>query len=99
MSGLWLPRAELEVRSNATVPMLAAAVLFHFALMQELPATAYLTRADKLMIAVYTILGFHMAISWLWFLFEEKHEQSIMKLGKWVGVPITFAVLAAGMVL
>jgi hypothetical protein len=96
LTGLWLPREELEVRSNATVPMLAAAVLFHFALIQQLPATGYLTRADKLMLSVYVILGFHMLISWLWFVFDEKHTERIKMLGKWLGVPITFAILAGG---
>ncbi len=96
LSGLWLPRKELEVRANSTVPMLAAAVLFHFALMQELPATAYLTRADKLMLSVYLILGFHMLLSWLWFVFDEKHEMRIMKIGKWVGAPVTMVILACG---
>jgi hypothetical protein len=96
LTGLWLPREELEVRSNATVPMLAAAVLFHFALIQQLPATGYLTRADKLMLSVYVILGFHMLISWLWFVFDEKHTERIKMLGKWIGVPVTFAILAGG---
>ena len=54
--GMWVPPNEMEVRSNAGAPMLAGAVLFHFALMQELPATSYLTRADKLMLGVYTSL-------------------------------------------
>ena len=99
LSGLWLPRSELEVRANATVPMLAAAVLFHFALMQELPATAYLTRADKLMMSVYLILGFHMTLSWLWFMFDEKHEELIMKIGKYFGAPVTFIMLFCGIAL
>jgi hypothetical protein len=99
LTGLWLPREELEVRSNATVPMLAAAVLFHFALIQQLPATGYLTRADKLMLSVYLILGFHMLISWLWFVFDEKHTERIKLLGKWIGVPVTFAILAGGVLI
>ncbi len=99
LSGLWYPRDELEVRANATTPMLAAAVLFHFALMQSLPATAYLTRADKLMMAVYAILALHMLITWLWFVFDEKHTLRIMRVGKWVGAPLTLAVLLAGMFL
>ncbi len=99
LTGLWYPREELEVRSNATTPMLAAAVLFHFALIQSLPATAYLTRADKLMMAVYAILGLHMLLTWLWFVFDEKHTLRIMSLGKWIGVPLTFAVLGTGMFL
>ena len=96
MSGLWLPLGQLEVRSNATTPMLAAAVLFHFALMQQLPATAYLTRADKLMMSVYAILFFHMLIAWLWFAMSDKHESRIFAFGKWFGAPATVAILAVG---
>jgi hypothetical protein len=96
MSGLWITRDQLEVRTNATTPMLAAAVLFHFALMQALPATPYLTRADKLMMSVYVILGLHMVISLLWFIFDEKHDDRIMRLGKYVGAPLTIALLATG---
>jgi hypothetical protein len=99
LSGLWFPRDELEVRSNATTPMLAAAVLFHFALMQELPATAYLSRADKLMMSVYACLGLHMLSSWIWFVFDEKHTERIFKLAKWICAPITFVVMACGILL
>lgn len=99
MSGLWITRDQLEVRTNATTPMLAAAVLFHFALMQALPAAPYLTRADKLMMAVYLILGLHMVISLLWFVFDERHADRILKLGKFVGVPVTLALLGAGILL
>ena len=62
--GMWVPPNEMEVRSNAGAPMLAAAVLFHFALMQELPATSYLTRADKLMLGVYVSLALGMLSTW-----------------------------------
>jgi hypothetical protein len=96
LSGLWFPRDELEVRSNATTPMLAAAVLFHFALMQELPATAYLSRADKLMMAVYACLFLHMLSSWIWFVFDEKHTEMLFRLAKWICAPITFVVMAFG---
>jgi len=54
--GLWVPPDELEVRSSAGAPMLAAAVLFHYSLIQSLPATGYLTHADKLMLGVYVSL-------------------------------------------
>lgn len=99
MTGLWITRDELEVRTNSTTPMLAAAVLFHFALMQALPATPYLTRADKLMMSVYLILGLHMAISLMWFFFEEKHTDRIFSIGKYAGVPLTIAMLCAGIFL
>lgn len=96
LSGLWFPRDELEVRSNATTPMLAAAVLFHFALMQELPATAYLSRADKLMMGVYACLFLHMLSSWVWFLVDERHTETIFRWAKWICAPITFVIMAIG---
>ena len=99
LTGLWITRDELEVRSNATTPMLAAAVLFHYALIQSLPATPYLTRADKLMLSVYVILGLHMLASLFWFFFDEKHTDKIFKLARSIGVPVTFAILACGMFL
>jgi hypothetical protein len=96
LSGLWLPREELEVRSNATTPMLAAAVLFHFALMSSLPATGYLTRADKLMLAVYACLALHMGLMWLWFVFDERYTEIIHKIGKRLGPPLTLLIMALG---
>ena len=99
LSGLWLPRAELEVRSNASAPMLAAAVLFHFALMQALPATAYLTRADKVMLAVYASLMLNMIATWLWFVFHERHEEAIFRYGRMVVPPLTVALMLGGSLL
>ena len=96
LSGLWFPRDELEVRSNATTPMLAAAVLFHFALMQELPATAYLSRADKLMMGVYGCLFLHMLSSWIWFVFDEKKTDVIFRWAKYICAPLTFIIMAVG---
>lgn len=99
LSGLWFPRDELEVRSNATTPMLAAAVLFHFALMQELPATAYLSRADKLMMGVYGCLFLHMLSSWIWFVVDEKHTERIFRLAKIICAPLTFIIMASAILL
>lgn len=99
LSGLWFPREELEVRSNATTPMLAAAVLFHFALMQELPATAYLSRADKLMMGVYGCLLMHMLTSWIWFVVGEQHTERIFKWAKWICAPLTFIFMAVAITL
>jgi hypothetical protein len=99
LSGLWFPRDELEVRSNATTPMLAAAVLFHFALMQELPATAYLSRADKLMMAVYACLFLHMLSSWIWFVFHERYIEALFKWTKYTCAPITIILMACGILL
>jgi len=96
LSGLWFPRDKIEIRTGSTTPMLAAAVFFHFALTQSLPATAYLTRADKLMVAVYACLFLHMLSSWLWFMFHEKHTDTIFRLAKYSSIPITFGVMALG---
>jgi hypothetical protein len=73
--GLWVPPEELEVRSNAGAPMLAAAVLFHYALVQSLPATGYLTHADKLMLGVYVSLLMNMATTWVFMIVEEERVQ------------------------
>ena len=70
--GLWVPAEELEVRSNAGAPMLAAAVLFHYSLIQSLPATGYLTHADKLMLGVYVSLLMNMATTWVFMIVEEE---------------------------
>ena len=69
--GLWVPPGELEVRSNAGAPMLAAAVLFHYSLVQSLPATGYLTHADKLMLGVYVSLLMNMATTWVFMIVDE----------------------------
>jgi hypothetical protein len=70
--GLWVPAEELEVRSNAGAPMLAAAVLFHYSLIQSLPATGYLTHADKLMLGVYVSLLMNMATTWVFMVVDEE---------------------------
>ena len=70
--GLWVPPEELEVRSNAGAPMLAAAVLFHYSLVQSLPATGYLTHADKLMLGVYVSLFMNMATTWVFMIVDEE---------------------------
>jgi hypothetical protein len=93
LTGLWLPRPELEVRSNASSPMLAAAVIFHFTLNQSLPATPYLTRADKLMMGVYVALLLNIIATWAWFIFDEKREELIFKLGKYVIPPVTIVIM------
>ncbi|MFI5297414.1 MAG: hypothetical protein ACHREM_04895, partial [Polyangiales bacterium] len=96
LSGMWLPKEKLEVRSNTGAPMLAAAVLFHFALMQELPATPYLTRADKVMMAVYASLLLNIFSTWLWFVFDEKYEHRIFILAKRFVPVLTMTFMALG---
>lgn len=85
--GLFVPANELEVRSNAGAPMLAAAVLFHYSLIQSLPATGYLTAADKLMLGVYFCLLINIASTW-WFLVidEEKLDKAFRFFRVWVPV-------------
>lgn len=95
LMGLWVPPEELEVRSNAGAPMLAAAVLFHYSLIQALPATGYLTRADKLMLGVYVSLLLNMASTWAFLIVPEEQVQRVFRLARaWVP-PATAAVMAA----
>jgi hypothetical protein len=96
LSGLWLPRSEFDARVNTAAPMLAAAVLFHFALTQALPATAYLTRADKVMLGVYACLILNMAATMLWFIFDERHEDRIFKWGRLCVPPVCVMIMLLG---
>lgn len=96
LTGLWLPKDELEVRTNASAPMLAAAVFFHYSLTQALPTTPYLTRADKLMIALYISLLVNMIATWLWFVFDEKHEHTVFLWGRRIVPPLSLGLMAAG---
>jgi hypothetical protein len=92
--GMWVPPNEMEVRSNAGAPMLAAAVLFHFALMQELPATSYLTRADKLMLGVYVSLALGMVSTWWMFLVKEQHMEHVFRYARTIVPVLTVIVMA-----
>ncbi|HEY0463259.1 MAG TPA: hypothetical protein VGC79_03575 [Polyangiaceae bacterium] len=92
--GMWVPASQMEVRSNAGAPMLAAAVLFHFALMQQLPATSYLTRADKLMLGVYLSLLLGMLSTWWMFLVDEAKMEKVFVIARIV-VPISTALVMA----
>ncbi|RYZ09733.1 MAG: hypothetical protein EOO73_02290 [Myxococcales bacterium] len=97
--GMWVPPDHMEVRSNAGAPMLAGAVLFHFSLMQELPATSYLTRADKLMLGVYASLLLGMLSTWAMFLVDEDKMTRVFRIARTV-VPIaTVVVMALAMTL
>ena len=89
--GMWVPPDEMEVRSNSGAPMLAGAVLFHFALMQELPATSYLTRADKLMLGVYIALALGMLSTWWMFLVKEDNMHKVFRIARII-VPIASAI-------
>jgi hypothetical protein len=92
LTGMWVPPDELEVRSNAGAPMLAAAVLFHYSLIQSLPATGYLTHADKLMLGVYVSLLLNMASTWLLLLGDERWADMVFHRGRTI-VPILTAVV------
>ena len=89
---MWVPPHELEVRSNAGAPMLAAAVLFHYALIQSLPATGYLTHADKLMLGVYVSLLLNMTSTWLLLLGDEAWAERVFHGGR-VVVPVLTSVV------
>ena len=92
LTGMWVPPDELEVRSNAGAPMLAAAVLFHFSLIQSLPATGYLTHADKLMLGVYVSLLINMGSTWMLMLGDERWMEHVFKGARTI-VPILTAVV------
>lgn len=93
--GLWVPPEELEVRSNAGAPMLAAAVLFHYSLIQSLPATGYLTHADKLMLGVYISLLMNMATTWVFMIVDEERIPFWFRFFRAWTPPATAAVMAA----
>jgi hypothetical protein len=97
--GMWVPPNEMEVRSNSGAPMLAGAVLFHFALMQELPATVYLTRADKLMLGVYVSLALGMMSTWWMFLVKEENMMVVFRVARWLVPVLTTGVMAAAVLL
>ncbi len=90
--GMWVPAREMEVRSNAGAPMLAGAVLFHFSLTQALPATSYLTRADKLMLGVYICLLLGMMSTWMMFLVKEQRVESVFRIAR-VVVPTVSSIV------
>jgi hypothetical protein len=87
LMGMWIPFENVDVRSNAGAPMLAAAVLFHFALMQALPAVSYLTRADKLMIGVYLSLFLNMLSTWWFFIVTPESIDRVFRIAR-VVVPV-----------
>jgi hypothetical protein len=99
LSGVLLKKEEVDTRINSSAPMLAAAVLFHFTLSQEIPATAYLTKADKLMLGVYLGLIVNMFATWAFFLFDEKHSDVIYYLGKRLVPPINLILYILGCIL
>ncbi|HEY8078780.1 MAG TPA: hypothetical protein VIF62_31830 [Labilithrix sp.] len=93
LMGMWVTPDEMEVRSNAGAPMLAGAVLFHFALMQQLPAVSYLTRADKLMMGVYISLLFNMVSTWAFFLVEEEQRHAVYIWARRIVPPVTAVIM------
>ena len=99
LTGLWVPPDELEVRSNAGAPMLAAAVLFHFSLIQSLPATGYLTHADKLMLGVYLSLLLNMGSTWLLMLGDERWMEHVFKAARWAVPTLTLVIMVLSVVL
>lgn len=95
LTGMWVPAEELEVRSNTGAPMLAAAVLFHYALLSTLPATGYLTRADKVMMGTYFALLMNMVSTWTFLIVEEDRVQGLFKFWRWF-VPAISTVVMVG---
>lgn len=93
--GLWVPPDRLDVRSNAGAPMLAAAVLFHYSLVQSLPATGYLTHADKLMLGVYVSLFLNMATTWAFLIVSEARLDFWFRFFRAWTPPLTVLVMLA----
>jgi hypothetical protein len=75
--------------------MLAAAVLFHYSLIQALPATGYLTAADKLMLGVYLCLFINMASTWVFLVIDESQLDRAFRLFRF-WVPILSALIMVG---
>ncbi|MFO0640415.1 MAG: hypothetical protein U0183_14445 [Polyangiaceae bacterium] len=97
--GLWVPADELEVRSNAGAPMLAAAVLFHYSLISALPATGYLTHADKLMLGVYVSLLLNMLTTWAFLVVDDDEVEPWFRRFRAVVPPLTVVVMAVASVI
>lgn len=96
--GLWVPPDHLTVRTNAGAPMLAAAVLFHYSLLQSLPETGYLTRADKVMLAVYVSIFLTIATTLVVLVVDEAKVDRVLRAGRtWVPAAI-LAIMIAGSV-
>jgi hypothetical protein len=93
LTGLWMPFENVDVRANAGAPMLAAAVLFHFALIQALPAVSYLTRADKLMIGVYLSLFLNMLSTWFFFIVPPESRDRVFRIARAVVPPATLIIM------
>ena len=99
LSGIWLNYDDLGDRINLSAPMLAAAVLFHYTLVQELPATPYLTRADKLMCSVYIGLIINLLASWMYFFFDRKYYDIIFNYSKKIIPPLNLILYILGSLL
>lgn len=99
LSAVWLKVENIDTRINTSAPMLAAAVLFHYTIVQEIPATAYLTRADKVMLTVYIGLLLNLIASWCFFFFDEKHNEKIYKYGKIIVPPLNIVLFLLGSLL
>jgi hypothetical protein len=92
LMGMWVPFENVDVRANAGAPMLAAAVLFHFALISALPAVSYLTRADKLMIGVYFSLFLNMLSTWWFFVVKPGSIETVFRIARTL-VPVATVIL------
>ena len=99
LSGIWLNKKHLDTRINSSAPMLASAVLFHYTIVQGLPPTAYLTGADKIMIAVYCGLMLNLMATWSFFFIDEKYHNRIYILGKYLAPPLNIILFLLGALL
>ncbi|APR81219.1 Hypothetical protein A7982_06566 [Minicystis rosea] len=94
LTGMWVPARELEVRSNTGAPMLAAAVLFHYGLLATLPATGYLTRADKVMMGTYVALLLNMGSTWTFLIVPPERAAQLFRLWRWLVPTVSVAIMA-----
>ncbi|MFT3766802.1 MAG: hypothetical protein QM820_14995 [Minicystis sp.] len=99
LAGMWVPPEELEVRSNSGAPMLAAAVLFHYGLLATLPATGYLTRADKVMMGTYVALLLNMGSTWTFLVVGEEKVAKLFRFCRWAVPSASIATMVAASVL
>lgn len=97
--GLWVSPDHMTIRTNSGPPMLAAAVLFHYALLKTLPETGYLIRADKIMLAVYLSIFLNIATTLGVLVVDGKNVDRVLRAGRtWVPAAIVVIMIVGSVV-
>lgn len=97
--GLWVSPDHMTVRTNAGPPMLAAAVLFHYALLATLPETGYLIRADKIMLSVYASIFLNIATTLVVLKVDGKTVDRVLRIGRtWVPAAVVVIMIVGSLV-